>query len=384
MEIDFDSIVDRKNTNSSKYDEAFKLYKREDLDILSVADMEFCMPNCVKNAIKNKVEKGILGYTSLNDEYFEAYIKWYKKRYGYIFDMDCMVHTPGVVSAIRMFIQTFTKENDKILIFEPVYASFKRVIDNTKRVTVVSELINTKDGFRIDFEDFSKKIKDVVAVIVCNPHNPIGRSWTKEEIKKIADICRENNTMVISDEIHADLTLFSNKHHIFRKYYENTVSFISPTKTFNLSGVQTSVCVLPNKEMAIKYYNCWRAFDIYRPNAIAVEAVIEGYGKGEIWLENLKKYIEANLLYIDKFLKKNLPNIKFHIPEATYLCFIDFNNLNISEDELNKLLVEKAKLVVVLGSVFGKSGTSFIRLNAACSRKKLEKVLNNLLKVLVN
>lgn len=378
MEYDFDKIVDRKNTNSSKYDEAFEMYNRQDLDVMSVADMEFEMPNCISSVIIQKVKKGILGYTSRPRKYFSSYVSWFEKKYGYKFNEDCMVHCPGVISGMRVYIELFTKKKSKILIFEPVYASFRRIIENTNRTVVVSELINTNGKFLIDFEDFEKKASDVDVVILCNPHNPLGRSWSEEELGKISNICRKYNILVISDEIHADLTLFSNKHNVFKKYYEDTITFISSTKTFNLSGIQASVCVLRNKEEALLYFDEWRKKDIYRPNAIAVEAIMAAYSKGEKWLENLKKYIEQNILYLDKYLKENLPYIKFFIPEATYLCFIDFRSLGIDEDELQNILLQKANLVVVKGSVFGKSGRGYIRLNIACSRKKLEKVLNNL------
>lgn len=378
MEYDFDKIVDRKNTNSSKYDEAFEMYNGQDLDVMSVADMEFEMPNCISSAIIQKVKKGILGYTSRPRKYFSSYVSWFEKKYGYKFNEDCMVHCPGVISGMRVYIELFTKKKSKILIFEPVYASFRRIIENTNRTVVVSELINTNGKFLIDFEDFEKKASDVDVVILCNPHNPLGRSWSEEELEKISNICRKYNILVISDEIHADLTLFLNKHNVFKKYYENTITFISSTKTFNLSGIQASVCVLRNKEEALLYFDEWRKKDIYRPNAIAVEAIMAAHSKGEKWLENLKKYIEQNILYLDKYLKENLPYIKFFIPEATYLCFIDFRSLGIDEDELQNILLQKANLVVVKGSVFGKSGRGYIRLNIACSRKKLEKVLNNL------
>ncbi len=378
MEYDFDKIVDRKNTNSSKYDEAFEMYNGQDLDVMSVADMEFEMPNCISSAIIQKVKKGILGYTSRPRKYFSSYVSWFEKKYGYKFNEDCMVHCPGVISGMRVYIELFTKKKSKILIFEPVYASFRRIIENTNRTVVVSELINTNGKFLIDFEDFEKKASDVDVVILCNPHNPLGRSWSEEELEKISNICRKYNILVISDEIHADLTLFSNKHNVFKKYYENTITFISSTKTFNLSGIQASVCVLRNKEEALLYFDEWRKKDIYRPNAIAVEAIMAAHSKGEKWLENLKKFIEQNILYLDKYLKENLPYIKFFISEATYLCFIDFRSLGIDEDELQNILLQKANLVVVKGSVFGKSGRGYIRLNIACSRKKLEKVLNNL------
>lgn len=381
-EFNFDEIVNRENTNSSKYDEAFDLYKRKDLDILSVADMEFKTADCIKNAIIDKVNKGILGYTSRPKKYFESYVTWYEKNYDFKFDVDCMVHCPGVISGMRVVIETFTKEHDKILIFEPVYASFKRIVGNTNRDIVISKLKNENGKFVIDFDDFYRKIRDVKVAIICNPHNPLGRSWTSEELKKIANICREYNVLVISDEIHADLTLFNNKHYVFRQYYENTITFISSTKTFNLSGIQASVCVLRNKEEASIYFDEWRKKDIYRPNAIAIEAIMAAHSGATLWLDNLKKYIEQNLLFIDEFLKENLPNVKFFIPEATYLCFIDLRSLGIPEKQMQDILMNKANLVVVMGSVFGESGQGYIRLNAACSRTKLERVLKNMLKAL--
>lgn len=383
MECDFDKIVDRKNTNSSKYDEAFEIYGRKDLEVLSVADMEFEMASCIREAIIEKVNKGILGYTSRPTKYFESYAKWFYEHYNYKFDINCMVHCPGVISAMRVVIEKFTKIHDKILIFEPVYASFRRIIENTNRDVVVSELKNENGKFYINFEDFEKKASMVDVVIICNPHNPIGRSWSMEELKEIAKICKKYKILVISDEIHADLTLFSNKHHVFKKYYENTITHISSTKTFNLSGIQASICILRNTDEANIYFDEWKKKDIYRPNAITIEAIMAAHAKGEKWLENLKKYIEKNLLYIHKFLKENFKEIDFFIPEATYLCFIDFRKLGFDENELQTLLLQKANLILVKGSIFGESGKGYFRLNAACSRKKLEKILNNLKNALV-
>lgn len=382
MEYNFDKIHDRSNTNSSKYDEGYAMCSRNDIDILSVADMDFMTAPCIINAINKKVSRGIFGYTSLKNDYFNSYVDWTYSHYGYKFKSECMVHTPGVISGLRMYIDNFFSKNSKFLILEPVYGSFRRIVENSGRTIVTSELINVEGKYYIDYTDFEKKIKNVDCFILCNPHNPLGIAWSEDDLKKIANICEKYSIQVISDEIHADLCLYNNIHNIFKKYYSNTVTFISMTKTFNLSGLQAAVCILPTIEDANKYKILWKNYDIYRPNAIAVEAIIEGINNGSDWLICLKKYIEGNLDFIEEYIKENIPSIKFTKPQATYLCWIDFRNLKMEDDVLIQFLIDKATIFVVKGSNFGESGRGFIRLNAACSRKKLIKILSKLKKAI--
>lgn len=379
MKNNFDELIDRHNMNSSKYDELFQIYKEKDIRPFTVADMDFKTDENILKAIIAKVNKGILAYTSTPIEYFLAYKNWYKKQHNYDFDEKCMLHCPGVISGLRVYINYKYKKNTKFLILEPMYASFKRIVENSSMKMLTSNLIKDEQGkWQIDYSDFEEKIKQVKVLIFCNPQNPIGKCWTESEIKYIAKMCEKYKVDVISDEIHADLVLFSNKHIPFRKYYNNTVTFYSITKTFNLSGLQSAICILNSVDEKNKVFNEWKKMDIYRPNAIAVEAVIEACKNSEPWLLQLKKYIEANFLFLDKYLKENLVDFEFTIPDASYLAFISLQKLGISEEEIKDFFVKKVKMAVVPGSVFGDIAKGYIRVNVACPRSILEKYLKRI------
>lgn len=385
MTYNFDEHIDRRNTNSLKYDFAVERNRPADILPLWVADMDFKMPDEVINELKKSVEHGIFGYTDTKDDYTDVLIDWFKTRFDFEVKKQWLVKTPGIVYAICMAIQAFTKEGDAVLIQKPVYYPFSlSIIDNNRKL--VNNPLIYKDGkYSIDFEDFENKIveNDVKLFILCSPHNPVGRVWTKEELTKLGNICLKHNVIVVSDEIHMDFTRNGNKHNIFlsldSKFMDNTVLLTAPSKTFNMAGLQVSNIFIPNETLKDKFTNAIDKSGYSQLNKLGLVATKACYQYGQQWLSDLKEYLESNLLFIDSFLKENLPKIKLVQPEGTYLAWVDFSELNLSDNEINDIITNKCKLWLDDGQMFGvEEGKGFQRINYACTKATLEKALNQL------
>ena len=380
----FDEIINRYNTNSLKWDYAEKRGKPKDILPLWVADMDFRCPNEVIDTLINKSKHGIFGYSEPLDSYFEALKSWFLKHYDYEVDTNKIVLAPGVVFAISNIIEALTKENDSIMINEPVYYPFKEMIITNNRKLIISELININGKYQIDFNDFEKKIIDnnVKLYILCNPHNPVGRVWSIEELNKIYEICKRNNVFIISDEIHADFVYKGYKFNSIAKLgndaLNNIIIATSPSKTFNVAGLHNANIYIYNDDIRNKYLYEQNKRGYSQSNVMGIVACEACYKYGDEWLNELLEYLENNLKYLRKYLKEKLPFIDLIEPEGTYLIWLDFRKLNLSIKEEKDLIVYKAKLWLDPGQVFGKSGIGFERINIATPQKILKKALDQL------
>ena len=390
MVYNFDRVIERKNTLSLKYDFSKERGKPEDILPLWVADMDFMTTNEVISELKKCVELGVYGYSESKEDYFKVIQNWYQRYFQWHLEPSWLIKTPGVVFAISAAIRAYTKENDSIIIQTPVYYPFYEVILDNKRNLVTNPLLLKNDHYEIDFIDFERKIieNNVKLFILCSPHNPVGRVWRKDELINLGNICLKHNVKVISDEIHCDFTYPGHKHYVFAsldpQFLMNTVTCTSPSKTFNLAGLQVSNIFIPNLKMKKKFEKAVAQTGYSQLNLFGLVACKAAYEFGDIWLKELKLYLIQNLDYIRNFLKNELPLVSLIEPEGTYLVWLDFRKLNLSEEKLEKLIVEKAGLWLDSGKMFGIEGVGFQRINIACPISILEKALFKLKEALLS
>lgn len=384
----FDEIVDRKKTDSIKYDFALKRGKPEDILPLWVADMDFRTPYCVTEALIAKSKHGIFGYSDSGQEYFEAISSWFWGSYGWRVQPEWLVKTPGVVFAISAAIRGLTTVGDAVLIQEPVYYPFSEAIRDNDRTLVVNELVCIDGKYSIDFEDFEKKVTDskVKLFILCNPHNPVGRVWTRAELLRLGEICLKHGVVVVSDEIHADFIYPGYTHEVFAnlkpEFKDISITCTAPTKTFNLAGLQISNIFIANLVLRRAIMKEIDRSGYSQPNVMGLVACKAAYHDGRAWLEELKNYLVGNLDFLRSFLHEKIPGVRLVEPEGTYLAWLDFRGLNIGEEALEELVVHKARLWLDKGSMFGVSGAGFQRINIACPREVLKKALSQLASVI--
>lgn len=381
---DFDSIHNRKNTDSIKWDFGMQRMGREDLLPLWVADMDFRLPDEVLKNISKRVEHGIFGYTDPGDEYLNAVSNWFERRHGFSVKGKAITVTPGVVYAIGLAIRAFTKPRNAVIIQQPVYYPFKDIIELNDRKVVNNQLVYKDGHYEIDFEDFEKKIieNEVKLFILCSPHNPVGRVWTKEELTKLGEICAAHDVYVFSDEIHSDFVYPGHEHIPFitldEKLTKKLIVGTSASKTFNLAGLQTANIFIPNDRMH-RAFNLENARNGYsQPNTLGMTATLSAYQNGEEWLEELLVYLEENLQFVRDFLKEKLPKVKLIEPEGTYLIWLDFSEVTEDHKQLEDIIVNKAKLWLDPGVIFGRETALFERINIACPRSILREALERL------
>lgn len=378
---DFDELIDRKNTNSLKHDFPERYGIPEDALPLWVADMDFRAPNEVLEALHLAVEHGIFGYSQVKQDYNDVVIHWFEKRFGWQAKPQWLVKSPGVVFAITAAIRAYTEIGDGVLIQQPVYYPFANTITNNKRTLINNELMYHNGRYEIDFVDFEQKIRynHVKLFIFCSPHNPVGRVWTKEELQKIAAICLQYNVIVVSDEIHCDFTFLNHLHTIFASMSEEIadrcIVCTSPSKTFNLAGLQISNIFVKNQKLRRRLRESIRATGFDEINTFGLVASKAAYQYGDVWLDELKSYLEENLEFVKLFLQYKIPQITLVETEGTYLVWLDCRELNLSDQELEDLMVHKAKLWLDSGSIFGNESGQFQRINIACPRSVLEEAL---------
>jgi hypothetical protein len=384
MKYNFNEIIDRKGTDSLKYDFAVERGLPKDVLPLWVADMDFPVEDHIKEALIKASEHAIFGYSDTKDDYFEVLSSWYERRFFWKVKKEWLVKTPGVVFAIAMAIQALTKENEAIIIQEPVYYPFSSTIRANNRKLVINNLVLKKDKYHIDFVDFEKKIieNNVKLFILCSPHNPVGRVWTREELQKLANICLKHKVYIFSDEIHSDLVYEKDTHTIFanlgKDVEDSCIVATAPSKTFNIAGLQVSNIWIANKKMRDSFKEAIDRAGYSQLNNMGLIATKVAYKYGEEWLEELKIYLKSNIDFVRKFLKDKLPNIKLIEPEGTYLLWLDCRELGLSEKERQGLIQNKSKLWLDTGTMFGKAGAGFERINIACPRKTLEEAMNRL------
>lgn len=381
MHYNFDEIIDRRGTNSIKYDFAVERGKSKDIVPLWVADMDFKAPPAVTEALTKSVQHGIFGYSEHKADYFDAIYHWYQTRFDWEIQPDWLVKTPGVVYAIATAIRALTNEEDAIIIQQPVYYPFSQSILANNRKLINNSLVYKDGAYHIDFDDFEEKIikNKVKLFILCSPHNPVGRVWTKEELTFLGDICIKHGVIVVSDEIHADFVYPGNQHFVFAnlkaEYLNNSIICSAPSKTFNIAGLQVSNIFIANQEIREKFQREIARTGYSQLNTMGLIACQAAYENGAEWLEQLKEYLAENLDFVRKFLADHLPQIKLVEHQGTYLVWLDFQALNLEEEQLEDLIINKANLWLDSGTMFGREGKGFQRINIACPRATLKKAL---------
>jgi len=380
---DFDEIIPREKTNSIKYDLRKKLFGSDELIPMWIADMDFKTPPFIVDAIKKRAEHEIYGYSIRNKSFFESVIHWMKYKHNWQVKKDWITFSPGVVPALALSVLAYTKPGDKIIVQPPVYFPFFSLVKNNGRQLVYNQLKYDKGSYYFDFEDLKKNIDSrTKMILICNPHNPGGRVWTKEELTELSEICLENDILMISDEIHSDLVFKPNKHvalsSISEEIANKTISIFAPSKTFNLAGLSSSVVIINNPKLKVCFENFINDLHIGNGNIFGDVALESAYFNGAEWLGALMNYLEGNITLVKNFIDKPGIKIKMEIPQSTYLLWLDFNKYDLQKDELNKLLVQKAKVGLSPGELFGPGGEGFQRMNIACPKSILNKALSNL------
>jgi hypothetical protein len=385
---DFDKVIDRHGTNCLKFDFAKERGKNGDELSLWVADMDFQVAKPITDALQAQVNHGIYGYTEVKSDYFDIVKNWFRDNFDWEIKKGSLVKTPGVVYAIAMAVKAFTKEGEAVIIQQPVYYPFSEMIIANNRKLVNSPLV-LKDGrYEIDFEDFEKKIveNNVKLFILCSPHNPVGRVWSVEELKRIGDICIKHDVVIFSDEIHADFVYEPNKHHVFaslgESYAANSVIATAPSKSFNIAGLQVSNIFIGNKKLRDAFRNEIVKSGYSQLNTMGLAAARAAYESGKEWLDEVRAYIKDNLIFFRDYLKENIGELSLIEPEGTYLVWVDFRKLGLSEKQREDLIVNKAKLWIDSGAMFGVDGEGFERFNIACPRSYLKQALDSLAKAI--
>ena len=385
----FDREIDRKKTNSLKYD--FAVERGRDVDVLPlwVADMDFQAPKPVLDALQNAVSHGIFGYSEVKGEYFDALYRWFDSRFDWQPKSEWLVKTPGVVFALAMAVRALTKEGDSVLIQPPVYYPFFEVIRDNNRKIVESPLLLTDGHYEIDFDDLEEKIasQNVKLFLLCSPHNPVGRVWTKEELQKLGELCDRYHVFVVADEIHCELVYEGHDYTPFaslsERFRQNSVTCVSPSKAFNLAGLQIANIIAADEGVRRRIDRAININEVCDVNPFGVIATIAAYNEGSAWLDALRKYLWENYEYLYRFFEQRLPQYPVLPLEGTYLVWIDCRASSIGSDATTLRLQEEQKLMVNSGTLYGPGGEGFIRLNIACPRTLLADGLERIAHVLV-
>lgn len=386
---DFQQVIPRKNTNSMKWDKLIEGYKRDDLLPMWVADMDFLVSHHITEAISKKLKNPVFGYTFCSDDYYNAVVNWMKKRHNWDIKREWIIFTPGVVPALSYAIRAYSEIGDNVVIQTPVYHLFKQTIINNQRNVITNPLKYENGTYIMDFEDLEKKIDSKTKLLIlCSPHNPVGRVWTVEELLKLSEICLKNNIKIISDEIHFDLIYKDYKHTVLstisNEIKENSIICTAPSKTFNLAGMQVSNIIIPNKEMRDKYNWQLEIDHIGKPNSFGEAALIAAYNDSEQWLDSLIAYIEQTKDYFIDYIEKHIPQLKVVNPEGTYLLWVDCSELGMNSQELKDFFINECKLALNHGQMFGEEGDSFQRFNIACSRTLVQEALDRMNQAIKN
>ena len=387
--LNFDKIIDRRNTRCLKYDFAVERNMPADVLPLWVADMDFATSSYIEDAIMERAKHAIYGYSEVKTPYFDILKKWMQKHHNWDIQRKWLVKTPGVVFALAMAVKAYTEPGDAVLIQQPVYYPFSEVIKDNGRNVVSNTLYLGEDNrYHIDFEDFEQKIVEnqIKLFFLCNPHNPVGRVWTKEELTRLGDICVKHHVTVVSDEIHEDF-VFKGKHQVFanvKKEYEDiTVTCTAPSKTFNIASLMISNILIPNPELKQKFKKQLDAAGISQLNVLGLVACETAYEHGEEWYQAMKNYVKENIEFVKQYVEKQLPGVKMVEHEGTYLVWLDFRETGLSVEELDDKIINQAKLWLDSGKIFGSCGEGFQRINVACPRKVLEEAMDRIKNVVV-
>ena len=385
MTYNFDEIIDRRNTGAVKVERCKALYGSEDVLPLWVADMDFRTPDFIFEAIRERCEHPILGYSMPPKEFYPSLITWIIDHHNWQVKRQWIGFLPGIVPGLSFAVQSLTNEGDEIIVQPPVYYPFFHVVQNNKRVLVNNPLKTINGKFEMDFEDLESKItSNTKLFILCNPHNPGGRVWSTETLRQLAEICSRHNIIVVSDEIHADMVLKGHKHIPFATVSEAaeqiSLTFMAPSKTFNMPGLISSSYIIPNPELHKRFVDFMEASELTGGNIFAYAATVAAYEKGEEWRKQMLGYVQGNIDFIVDFLKTNIPQIKPMIPEASFLVWLNCEELGMETDDLFDFFAQKAGLGLNKGTTFGQGGEYHLRLNVASSRLILKKAMKQLSK----
>ena len=380
-QYDFDTIVERRGTSCLKYDQAERRGYPSDILPLWIADMDFPTAPPILEKLAETVKRGIFGYSQSLDDYCRITVKWFERNFEWTPNKEWLVKTPGVVFALATAVKAFTEKGDAVLIQPPVYYPFYEVITNNERKLVENRLKNINGHYEIDFDDFEKKIAEnnVKLFILCSPHNPVGRVWKVDELRRLGEICEKYNVLIVSDEIHCDFVFPEYKHTIFCKacpqFADRTIICTSASKTFNLAGLQLSNIWIPNRRLRYKFKSEVVSSGYTEFSIMGIEATKAAYSEGADWHEKSWEYIRENFDFLRNFLEKRLPQIKLVEPEGTYFAWLDCSGLGLDVKELNEMIIKKAGLWLDSGNIFGKESEQFQRIVMASPRKLIEKAL---------
>ncbi|HEY2491622.1 MAG TPA: MalY/PatB family protein [Paenibacillus sp.] len=378
--MDFNRKINRQNTASEKWDDIEKVFGVTDVLPMWVADMDFAAPPAVLRALQQIIEHGVLGYTMQTDSYYQAIVNWMKRRHQWDINKEWIMFSPGVVPALSIIVQAFTEPNDKVIIQTPVYPPFYSVVESHGRQLVQNPLLLEDGKYVMDYEGLEKLIdKDAKLLILCSPHNPNGRVWSQVELSRLAEICARHHILVVSDEIHADLLFEQGSHTPYALLSKETEQYsiicTSPSKTFNIAGLNTSNIIIPNPELRSIFEQAMQKYALGSINPFGLAATQAAYLEGEEWLDACLLYIQENMKYVISYIEKHIPELKVTMPEATYLLWIDFRALGIPSEELATLMLNKAKIAFNNGTFFGEQGEGFMRMNVACPREIVEEAM---------
>lgn len=383
--IELDKYINRENTNSFKWDFRKNIFGVDDVIPMWVADMDFLSPEEVINDLVNRAKHGVYGYTFKPKEYYDSIIEWNEKKHNWKINKNYIVYTPGVVNGLKYCVLSYTKPGDNIIIQTPVYYPFFTVIKENGRNILENQLINNNGYYEIDFNNLEKLLSNnkTKLLILCSPHNPVGRVWTLKELEKIAELCIKHDVLIVSDEIHYDLVFNNYKHiplaSIDKSISDITITFTAPSKTFNVAGLDTSNAIISNRLLRNDFKQTIERYGSNMTNIFGIEGLISCYKNGENWLNELLRYIENNINFVIKYFKERLPKLAINYPQATYLLWLDFRNFG-EEKIVKEKLIKEAKVGLEEGSIFGKNGKGFFRMNVGCPISILEKACENIYK----
>lgn len=382
MTYNFDELIDRRHTGSVKWDGMKNAFGRDDLTAMWVADMDFRTPPFVMDALRQRLEHEVLGYAMPCEGWDTTICHWLQKRHQWEVRPDWLTFVPGIVRGQAFALLCFTNPGDRVLVMTPVYHPFFLVTERLKREAVRSPL-DLRDGhYHIDFDRLRHDLQGCKALVLCNPHNPGGRVWTVDELRRIAELCQESGTLVISDEIHADLTLPPYKHHPFATVSpaaaSNSVTFMAPSKTFNMPGVQSSFAIVPDDTLRARFQQFMEAGEFCEGHLFAYIGCKAAFEHGEEWLNQLLAYIQGNIDFTESYLRQHIPAIGMIRPQASFLVFLDCRQLALEQEALERLFADKARLALNTGTTFGEPGRGFMRLNVGCPRAALKQALDQL------
>lgn len=386
---DFDEIVDRRKSHSKKWTDwsGLGLEVTDELLPMWIADMDFKTEERILKALHETVDFEVMGYDAPPADYYDSFIDWQKRKNNWDVKEEWLSPVPGVVPGIVNVIRSLTEENDNIIIQPPVYYPFFTAIEANKRNIVENSLVRLDDGtYEIDFEDFEEKAKDASAFVLCNPHNPVGKVISKDDLTRLGEICVENDVLIISDEIHSDLLLEGHTHHVManlsKEIEDITVTLTAPSKSFNIAGLAQSVIITPNKELRDAVNGGLQATGLMHMSTFGITGFMSAYKYGEEWLAEAMEYIEGNIDYVLEYIEENMPQVKAYKPEATFLMWLDFTEITEDPKELMNLLINKGKILIEDGSVFGEMGKGFTRFNIASPRPMLEDAMKRIEKAI--